>query len=135
MTDQPSPSFSLTVEAGQGIAHLRLAGVLDYDTSDELTRQATACLAEHPRLRELHLDCARLRLCDSMGISTLLMLHRSTGARNTSLHLDNPPPFLERVLDITGIRHLFSQDSSPRQDAQAPAQTDEASPVSSGPPA
>ncbi|WP_406390381.1 STAS domain-containing protein [Streptomyces sp. NBC_00887] len=131
MTAQPSRPFTLIVEAGTGTARLHLVGDLDYDTSGELTRQADACLTEFPDLRELHLDCAGLRLCDSMGVSALLMVHRRTSARNVALHLHNPPPFLERVLDLTGIRKLFVQAPPSQQDEQT--HTNEAAPTSRPP--
>ncbi|MFE2021772.1 STAS domain-containing protein [Streptomyces sp. NPDC059499] len=131
MTAQPSRPFTLVVEAGPGTARLSLVGDLDYDTSGELTRQADACLTEFPDLRELHLDCARLRLCDSMGVSTLLMVHRRTSERDVALHLDNPPPFLERVLDLTGIRKLFVYAPPSQQDEQT--HTNEAAPSSHPP--
>ncbi|MGY0070315.1 STAS domain-containing protein [Streptomyces sp. QTS137] len=107
MTPLPHRPLTLTVEAGQGTAHLRLAGDLDHDTSDGLVEQAEQCLTTHPGLRDLHLDCAGLRFCDSTGISVLLMIHRRTTARDVRLHLDGPPPFLERILDTTGVRQLF----------------------------
>lgn len=131
MTAQPSRPFTLIVEAGPGTARLQLVGDLDYDTSGELTRRADACLTEFPDLRELHLDCARLRVCDSMGVATLLMIHRRTSARKTALHLDNPPPFLERILDLTGIRQLFVHAPSSQQDEQT--HTNEAAPTSHPP--
>ncbi|WP_393063757.1 STAS domain-containing protein [Streptomyces sp. LN549] len=98
----------MTVEAGPGTAHLHLAGDLDYDTSDELTQQADRCLNNHPDLEEMRLICTALRFCDSMGISALLMIHRKTTERGVRLYLDNPPPFLGRILNTTGIQRLFS---------------------------
>ncbi|WP_405779850.1 STAS domain-containing protein [Streptomyces sp. NBC_00859] len=124
----PRPSFALTVEPGPDTAHLRLTGELDYDTCAELTRRAGTCLAENPRLRELHLDCAHLTLCDSMGLSTLIQIHRNATAHQVRLHLDNAPPFLERLLAITGTRRLFAQVQVQDQSHQAQArggQTDE----------
>ncbi|MFE2375596.1 STAS domain-containing protein [Streptomyces sp. NPDC059398] len=115
MTTPARPYFTLTVEAGPGTALVRIAGDLDYDTSDELTERAHALLAAEPTPRELHLDCAQLRMCDSMGLSTLLMLHRGTSARGITLHLDAVPPFLERMLDITGTRQLFVLEAAPRE--------------------
>ncbi|WP_328321550.1 STAS domain-containing protein [Streptomyces sp. NBC_00388] len=121
MNTPSSPSFTLTVEAGPGTVRLRLTGDLDYDTSGELAERAEACLTEMPDLRELRLDCAQLRMCDSMGLSTLLMLHRRTADRAIRLYLDRPPAFLERVLEITGIRQLFEREAAPQQGEQAPA--------------
>lgn len=119
MTALPHPSFTLTAEAGPGTAHLHLVGELDYETSDELLRHTDRCLAEQADLSDLHLDCAHLRFCDSMGLSTLLTIHRRTTARHIRLHLDNPPPFLERILNTTGVRQLFPQTDKSRPTEQA----------------
>ncbi|WP_328535258.1 STAS domain-containing protein [Streptomyces sp. NBC_00344] len=131
MTSLPRPPFTVTVEAGPGTAHLRLEGDLDYDTSGELVQRTDRCLAEHPDLRQLHLDCAELRLCDSMGVSTFLMIHRLATAREVRLHLDNPPPFLERILGITGIRTLFTTNREVPQaeETQAESGTPPTSPL------
>ncbi|MFJ9074669.1 STAS domain-containing protein [Streptomyces sp. NPDC102278] len=119
MNPPPPSSLSLTVEAGSGTARLHLAGDLDYDTSDELARGAEQSLDAHPHPTDLHLDCAGLQFCDSTGIATLLMIHRKTTTGAVRLHLDNAPPFLERMLHLTGIRHLFPEHHSPRQAEQA----------------
>ncbi|MEV0579373.1 MULTISPECIES: STAS domain-containing protein [unclassified Streptomyces] len=108
MIPPPHTPFTITVEAGPGTTHLHLTGDLDYDTSDELTQQADRCLNAHPGIEELRLDCAALRFCDSMGISALLMIHRKAAERSVRLYLDHPPPFLERILNTTGIQRLFS---------------------------
>ncbi|MER6440076.1 MULTISPECIES: STAS domain-containing protein [unclassified Streptomyces] len=119
MTALPHPSFTLTAEAGPGTAHLHLVGELDYETSDELLQHTDRCLAGQPDLTDLHLDCTELRFCDSMGLSTLLTIHRKTTARHIRLHLDNPPPFLERILNTTGVRQLFPQTYASRRTEQA----------------
>lgn len=115
MIPLPHSPFTVTVEAGPGTVRLHLVGDLDYETSDELARHADQCLALHPDLQDLRLDCTGLRFCDSTGISTLLMIHRKATARNVRLHLDSSPPFLERVLNTTGIRQLFSPAHTSQQ--------------------
>ncbi|MEU2023682.1 STAS domain-containing protein [Streptomyces sp. NPDC016469] len=102
------PPLCLTVERGEGTTWLRLAGVLDHDTSEAFGVRATACVDADPRPAELRLDCAKLRLCDSMGLAALLMIHRRTAARGITLVLDDPPPSMERMLRITGTRQLFA---------------------------
>ncbi|MGW2841048.1 STAS domain-containing protein [Streptomyces sp. NPDC001493] len=104
-----SPSFTLTAETGHGSACLHLAGDLDYNTGDTLVERAGRFLTEQPGLHDLRLDCAELTFCDSIGVSSLLMIHRQTTAHSVRLHLDNQPPFLRRLLDITGIQKLFAQ--------------------------
>ncbi|MFC8224976.1 STAS domain-containing protein [Streptomyces sp. NPDC057287] len=105
MNSQP---FTLTVEPGPVSACLHLSGDLDQHSGDTVVEQAERCLSAHPGLNDLHLDCAGLTFCDSIGISSLLMIHRGTTARGVRLYLDNRPPFLQRLLDITGIEKLFT---------------------------
>ncbi|MGW3853136.1 STAS domain-containing protein [Streptomyces fagopyri] len=119
MTSLPHSSFTLTVEAGPGTAHFTVSGDLDYDTCDQLLQRTDEFLTAHPEVRDLRLDCSKLQFCDSMGISILLMIHRRTSAQNTQLHLDSPPPFLERILSTTGIQHLFSPAQIPDQAERA----------------
>ncbi|MFJ6434254.1 STAS domain-containing protein [Streptomyces sp. NPDC091416] len=119
MTATARPSFTLTVEAGPDTARLRLAGDLDHDGGDELLRHAEDCIAGQPRPRELLLECSQLKTCDSMGISMLIQIHRSSTAHDVRLGLENPPPFLERILHLTGIRHLFAPDGQEPQRGQA----------------
>ncbi|MFJ9060031.1 STAS domain-containing protein [Streptomyces sp. NPDC102409] len=114
MTSLPS-SFTLTVETRRGSACLHLAGDLDHNTGDTVVEQAERCLTEHPGLCDLRLDCADLTFCDSVGISSLLMIHRKTTAHSVRLHLDSQPPFLRRLLDITGIRRFFTQPQIAQQ--------------------
>ncbi|MFD6279902.1 STAS domain-containing protein [Streptomyces sp. NPDC060209] len=119
MTDLPCPPFTLEVEAAPGAVRLRLVGDLDYDTSEQLVESAQACLAADPALRDLVLDCSRLRLCDSSGVSSLLLIHRGTTSGGVVLHLENAPAFLRRILDVTGILHLFALDGAGRQAERA----------------
>ncbi|MGV9571781.1 STAS domain-containing protein, partial [Streptomyces nigra] len=85
-----------------GDAHIRITGDLDWDSADELTEAARALLRADPAPRRLRLDCARLTLCDSLGLASLLMVHRASGEAGTPLHLDNRPEVLRRLLDLTG---------------------------------
>jgi anti-anti-sigma factor len=127
MTERPCPPLSLAVEAGPDAVRLRLAGDLDYDTSDQFVERAQTCLDAGPALRDLYLDCSGLRLCDSMGVSSLLLIHRGTTSRDVVLHLEHPPAFLRRILDVTGTLQLFTLDGAgPRaeQEEEGPTPAD-----------
>jgi anti-anti-sigma factor len=103
----PHLPFAVTVEAGPRAAHLRICGDLDDDSAEVLVDRAARCVSTRPDLRDLHLDCAQLRFCDSSGLSALLMVHRTADAAGVDLHLDHVPPLLERLLTLTGVRGLF----------------------------
>ncbi|MFJ8847914.1 STAS domain-containing protein [Streptomyces cyaneofuscatus] len=117
MTALPSPLLTVTAEEGRGWVRLRLTGDLDYDTSHELVVRAGDWLAVRPDLRDLRLGCAELSLCDSMGVSALLQIHRDAAAQGVALHVEDAPPFLDRIMRITGIDHLFAA----RQEERRPA--------------
>ncbi|MFJ5776929.1 STAS domain-containing protein [Streptomyces sp. NPDC093094] len=109
MTIPSEDSFDLAVSLDDaGDAHIRITGDLDWDTADDLTEAARACLTADPAPGRLRLDCARLTLCDSLGLASLLMIHRTAATTGTRLYLDNRPLPLRRLLDITGTGHLFA---------------------------
>jgi anti-anti-sigma factor len=109
-------NFTLKSDTTSQSAILHIAGDVDYTTTPELVETAEKLLVEHPVLRDLHLDCAQMTLCDSAGISGLLTIHQRTAAAGVHLHLDRRPNFLERILDITGILdHLTAAPSARRR--------------------
>ncbi|MGW0662947.1 STAS domain-containing protein [Streptodolium elevatio] len=108
MTTHPEDTFDLHVgrdSAGDG--HIRVAGDLDWETADELTRAARDLLHAGPAPGRLRVACAGLTMCDSMGLAALLMIRRDAAAVGTALHLDDQPPVLRRLLEITGTAYLF----------------------------
>ncbi|MEV4993228.1 STAS domain-containing protein [Streptomyces niveus] len=108
MTTIPPAGLLLTVSLTD--AHTVCVGIegdLDYDSSQQLLDETREQLSRHPGTRHLRLDCSRLGTCDSMGLATLLAVHRATGAAGVRLHLDGRPASLERVLRLTGtLDHL-----------------------------
>lgn len=109
MTTHPDDILHLTVStADDGGVCLRLVGELDWESAGDLVETARDQLGRLPEPRcAVHLDCAQLSLCDSTGLSALLMVHRDVTAAGASLRLDNRPAFLDRMLALTGtLVHL-----------------------------
>lgn len=96
------PGLHLTTIDTQDTVRIELTGDLDYQTVDLLLGEVTAQLETRPGLKDLHLHFAEVGTVDSMGLSILLMIHRRTIAAGIRLHLDDRPPNLNRMLDITG---------------------------------
>ncbi|MFE3638247.1 STAS domain-containing protein [Streptomyces cellostaticus] len=118
MTQHPATEFSLTTVSAPSTLIVRVAGELDYDTSDELVDTVAAGLARAPAPRHVRLDFAALTWIDSMGLSALLMVHRHTRAAGAALYLDNRPDVLERMLGHTNVLdHLTAPVT---QDAPGP---------------
>ncbi|MFG2622778.1 STAS domain-containing protein [Streptomyces sp. NPDC048507] len=112
MTTTPPPvPLTLTPAApdaadGRGVT-LALEGDLDHETYHLLLEAVERELGARPDARHLRLDCAGLLMCDSMGLSALLMVRRRTNAAGVALHLDGRRPPLERLLTLTGtLEHL-----------------------------
>ncbi|MDG4801241.1 STAS domain-containing protein [Micromonospora sp. WMMD980] len=95
----------LTIEVDRldaGSARLRLAGELDFDTAPELVEAAAELRRDGHQ--ELWLDFTGVTLCDSSGLSALVVIHRSgTGA----VHVTDLNPQVRQLLDRTGLAELL----------------------------
>lgn len=109
MTLTPSPYLRITSDVGTHSAKLMLDGELDYETTPALEAAVLDLLSTRPDLRELHLDCARIRFCDTVGLAGLLGVRRGSDRAGVTLLLDNRSSTLDRLLELTGILgHLTS---------------------------
>ncbi|PJN01690.1 sulfate transporter [Streptomyces sp. CB01201] len=120
-----SPShLRLTAVDTETTVRIELRGDLDYDNADLLLEAATAKLAAHPRLRDLHLGCAELGSIDSTGLSILLMIRRRTDAAEVSLHLEDRTPALDRLLRITGsLEYLTALSTGAVHETSGPGES------------
>ncbi|MGS2617359.1 STAS domain-containing protein [Micromonospora sp. LZ34] len=95
----------LTIEVDRldaGRARLRLAGELDFDTAPELL--ATAAELRRDGYQDFVIDLGGVALCDSSGLSALVVVHRSgTGP----VRLTGLGPQLRQLLDRTGLTELL----------------------------
>ncbi|GGT15650.1 STAS domain-containing protein [Streptomyces chromofuscus] len=104
MTILPPTEFALSFVREPAALTVRVSGELDYDTSDDLVETVVEHLtAEQSPPLDVRLDFGDLTWIDSSGLSALLMVHRRTSALGATLHLDNRPEFLERMLRITNV--------------------------------
>lgn len=71
-------------------------------TAAKLSATVNELLAEPPARIVLDLD--RVTFCDSQGLGTLVVLSRKASHAQSLLVLINVGDFLQRVLDITGLR-------------------------------
>ena len=115
-------NLTMTVDITNESACLQLVGDLDYVTTAAVVETVSRLLAEQSALRHLRLNCAELTFCDSAGLSGLLQIHRRTSSAGVQLHLDDRPPHLERILQITGtLEHLTAPCAVEQSDDAAPA--------------
>ncbi|MCZ7438008.1 STAS domain-containing protein [Micromonospora sp. WMMC241] len=101
----------LTIEVDRldaGSARLRLAGELDFDTAPELVEAAAELRRDGHQ--ELWLDFADVTLCDSSGLSALVVIHRSGTA---GVHVTDMKPQVRQLLDRTGLAELLPAPPRP----------------------
>ncbi|WP_328534519.1 STAS domain-containing protein [Micromonospora zamorensis] len=98
MSDQLLTIETTRLDAGHVL--LQLIGELDYDTAPELTAVAADLSGDD----EVLIDLTGVSICDSSGLSALLVVQRSARA----LRLTGVSPQLQRMLDRTGLTELLA---------------------------
>ncbi|WP_036393275.1 STAS domain-containing protein [Micromonospora chokoriensis] len=91
-----------TTRLAAGHVRLRLTGELDYDTAPELVAAAAELRGDGDA--PVLVDLTGVTLCDSSGLSALLVVHRAAGA----IRLTGVSPQLQRMLDRTGLSELLA---------------------------
>jgi anti-anti-sigma factor len=94
------------------LGRVTLTGDLTHVNADDLLRAVSDQLSAHPALRTLRVDCSGLEICDSRGLSILLMLRRRTESLGLGLDIVNRPAALNRMLDRTGTTEYLTGDDS-----------------------
>jgi anti-anti-sigma factor len=100
-------TYSLTITTAARSTSVRIAGDLDYQTTDDLVEVASRLLARHGTMSDLHLDFSELTFLDSAALSGLLTVHNRASRAGVALHFDHRPQFLDRVLQVTGLFEFF----------------------------
>ncbi len=99
------PDQLLTIETTRlaaGNVRLRLTGELDYDSAPQLIAAAGELRGDDDA--PVLVDLTEVTLCDSSGLSALLVVHRAAGA----IRLTGVSPQLQRMLDRTGLTELLA---------------------------
>ncbi len=86
-------------------AVLVLTGEIDMATAGDL-RAATGRSLHEPPGRVV-LDFSGVTFCDSQGLSTLISINREVTKAGSRLVLVNVGDFMNRLLEITGLRAAF----------------------------
>lgn len=94
--------LSIDVERKSDEAIISLAGEIDMLTAGKLSATVNELLTDPPS--RIVLDLRRVNFCDSQGLGTLVVLSRKASHAQSVLVLTNVGEFLQRVLDITGLR-------------------------------
>jgi anti-anti-sigma factor len=85
---------------------LRIAGDLDYATSEELRTRVTGLTLEPGQC--LVLDLGGLEFCDSSGITALLVARHHAAAAGADVALEAVPDNTMRILRIVGLDQILT---------------------------
>ena len=100
----PSPLLTIQVSRLDAArAQLRLSGELDFDTAPELIDAAAELRLDG--YQELLIDLSGVQLCDSSGLSALVVIHRAGAG---AIHLTGMNPQVQQLLDRTGLGELLA---------------------------
>jgi anti-anti-sigma factor len=108
-------TYSLKITTAARSTSVRIAGDLDYQTTDDLVEVASRLLTQQSAMSDLRLDFSELTFLDSAALSGFLTLNDRASQAGVALHLDHRPQFLDRVLQVTG---LFDHFDLTRSDAE-----------------
>ncbi len=100
------PDLDISVRHGSEETVVALAGEIDIHTVPRLVTAVEDSLANGPS--RLLLDMGEVTFCDSQGLGTLVVLNRTATRARSSLVLTNVGSFLDRLLEVTGLRHAFT---------------------------
>jgi anti-sigma B factor antagonist len=82
------------------------SGQLDMETAPQL--QETLARLITAGERRIVVDLGRLTFCDSIGLSTLVVAHRSCADVGGFVRLARPTPFLLNLLTVVGVRDVVN---------------------------
>jgi anti-sigma B factor antagonist len=94
------------------VVELAVDGEVDVATAGPLRDALTAVLNESGITR-LVVDFTKVDFLDSTGISALVAAHRLAQANRTQFLVINCQPQALRVLEITGVDRLLTDDTGP----------------------
>ena len=83
-----------------------LAGEIDMNTVGRLKHAVEQGLEDSPP--RLVLDMGQVTFCDSRGLGNLVVLNRAATRAHTTLVLTNVSEFVNRQLEVTGLRQQFT---------------------------
>lgn len=90
---------------------LRVDGELDLQTAEEFRHAAEEAMDRH-RCYRLVLNLRRVSFIDSSGLGAILGRYRRVAQRQGRMAIVAPPPHVQAVLEMAGIRKIIPIYSS-----------------------
>ncbi len=92
-----------------GSAILSVAGEIDLAVTDEFVLVAQSCLKQG---NGLSLDLGEVTFIDSSGLGVLVLMRKEAAEQDKTFRLANVSSSVERLLEVTGLDHVFYPSSS-----------------------
>jgi anti-anti-sigma factor len=103
-----SDHLQITVESTGDTARIKLDGELDIHTAPGVADAITGAL--DAGASTVVVDAAALRFCDSSGIQVLVQARERLVGSGGNLRVEGVHGSVEKVLAVTGLLDLFSED-------------------------
>ena len=103
-----SDHLQIDVETSGDTARVRLDGELDIHTAPGVAEAIAD--AHDGGAATVVVDAAALRFCDSSGIQVLVQARERLSAAGGALRVEGVHGSVEKVLAVTGLLDLFSED-------------------------
>ncbi|MFC0533677.1 STAS domain-containing protein [Phytohabitans kaempferiae] len=104
----PSELSVSAVRKGEGI-RLVVAGEVDVISAGRFRAHLSESLDARPRT--LSVDLGGVTFLDSTGLSALVYAHQRARAEGVTLAVSSPQPQVRRLLDVTGLLTVFTEES------------------------
>jgi anti-anti-sigma factor len=106
-----------SVEGTGPWARIKLAGEIDFATTDLVRDTIAEALEAHSDASVLEIDLTDVTLVDSTGVGLLVTSHRELADRGIRLIVTNPAKIVERVMKVTGVFDMLTGSgvSAPRR--------------------
>ncbi|MGW2638207.1 STAS domain-containing protein [Streptomyces sp. NPDC001348] len=100
-------SATVAVGAAADLVEVVLRGDLDFDAGRRLQHRLYDILARSAG--GVDLDLSAVGFCDCSGLNLLLWLREQAAAHGKTLTVRTASPTVERLLDLTGAREVFTR--------------------------
>ncbi|WP_327732969.1 STAS domain-containing protein [Streptomyces nojiriensis] len=86
---------------------VHVGGEMDIDRAPMMYDALQAAITEPGSPDEIFVDLSDLSFCDSSGLNALIHAQQTAAEHGRRIILRNPPPQLQRLLQLTGADALF----------------------------
>ena len=106
LSDSATSDFAVSVEPGDAVTTVRVAGELDIYTAPKLLDHLRSMMEESGRT--VAVDLGAVRFIDSSGLGALVNALKQFRQTGGDLLLRSPTPSTYKLFEITGLTRVFT---------------------------